>query len=112
MDKEANPKQEPDDELEQRMRQWQQAHPEATLTEIEEAVEAELATVRKRLVEGLVAAQEAAGEEEPACPRCGARMVKNGRRQRRLKGKEGQVIELDRQQWRCLSCGATLFPPG
>jgi len=112
MDKEANPKQEPVDELEQRMRQWQQANPEATLTEIEEAVEAELATVRKRLVEGLVAEREAVGEEEPDCPECGGRMVKNGRRERRLRGKEGQDIELDRQQWRCLSCGATLFPPG
>lgn len=112
MDKEANLKQEPVDELEERMRQWQQANPEATLTEIEEAVEAELAAVRKRLVEGLVAEREAVGKEGPDCPECGGRMVKNGRRKRRLKGKEGQDIELDRQQWRCLSCGATLFPPG
>lgn len=112
MDKESNPKQEQADEMKQRLRQWQQAHPAATLTEIEEAVETELAAVRKRLVEGLVKDREAASQERPDCPECGERMVQNGRRQRRLKGKEGQVIELDRQQWRCLSCGATLFPPG
>ncbi len=35
--------------------------------------------------------------------RCGERMVKNGRRSRKLKGKEGQTVTLDRQQWRCLS---------
>ncbi|MCO5182160.1 MAG: hypothetical protein M9896_19150 [Candidatus Promineofilum sp.] len=112
MDSEENSKQEQGDELVQRLRHWQQVHPEATLTEIEEAVEAELAGVRKRLVEGMVKEREAAGQERPECPECGARMFKNGRRQRQLKGKEGQVIELDRQQWRCLSCEATLFPPG
>jgi hypothetical protein len=39
-------------------------------------------------------------------------MVKNGRRKRQLHSKEGQTIQLERQQWRCLSCGTTLFPPG
>lgn len=112
MDSEQNPTQEQSDELAQRLRRWQQVNPGATLTEIEEAVEAELAIVRKRLVEGMVKEQEAASQERPDCPQCGTRMVKNGRRQRRLKGKEGQDIALDRQQWRCLSCGATLFPPG
>lgn len=100
------------DEIEERLKRWQQTNGEATLTEIEEAVEAELAIVRKRLVERLVEEREAASQERPDCPQCGARMARNGRRRRQLRGKEGQVIELDRQQWRCLSCGATLFPPG
>ena len=105
MDKEAKPKQEADDELEQRMKQWQQAHPEATLTEIEEAVEAELAVVRQRLVERMVKDREAAIQEEPDCPQCGARMVKNGRRQRRLKGvdtgsgKDGKSLRQTRFQF-------------
>lgn len=100
------------DEMSQKMSQWQQANPDATLTDIEEAVEAELAQLRKRLVEEMVREKEAVSQEEPDCPQCGQSMVKNGRRRRKLKGKEGQTIELDRQQWRCLGCGATLFPPG
>ena len=94
------------------MRQWRQTNPKATLTEIEEAVEAELAQLRKQLVEEMVQEEVSGLPGEPDCPQCGEKMVKNGRRQRKLKSKEGQTIQLDRQQWRCLSCGATLFPPG
>jgi len=106
-----NEEQKPPDELSRKMSQWQQTNPQATLTEIEEAVEAELAQLRKRLVEGMVQEKEAAIEEVPDCPQCGEKMVKNGRRQRKLKGKEGQELALERQQWRCLACGTTLFPP-
>ena len=112
MDEKETPREEKTDELKQKMSQWQQANPHATLTEMEEAVEAELAKLRKQLVEGMVQEKEAALQEEMACPQCGESMVKNGRRQRKLKSKEGQTLQLDRQQWRCLSCGTTLFPPG
>lgn len=112
MDEKQTPNEGQSDELARKMNQWQQANPNATLTEMEEAVESELAKVRKRLVEEMVRKKEAATQEMPDCPQCGERMVKNGRRKRKMKGKEGQTIELDRQQWRCLSCGATLFPPG
>jgi transposase-like protein len=112
MDKQQNARQEQDDELTHKMRQWRQANPKATLTEIEEAVEAELAQLRKQLVEEMVQEEVSGLQGEPDCPQCGQQMVKNGRRQRKLKSKEGQTIQLDRQQWRCLSCGATLFPPG
>ncbi len=110
-EKQSPTEQQPDD-LARKMSQWQQANPDATLTEIEEAVELELAQLRKRLVERMVREKEARSQEAPNCPQCGEKMVKNGRRGRKLKGKEGQEIELDRQQWRCLSCGATFFPPG
>ena len=112
MDKKQTPGEEQPDELTLKMSQWQKANPHATLTEMEEAVEAELAQLRKQLVEEMVREKEAASREIPDCPQCGEKMVKNGQRQRELKGKEGQTIQLDRQQWRCLSCGATLFPPG
>ena len=111
MDEKQNSRQEQPDELTRKMRQWRQANPKATLTEIEETVEAELALLRKQLVEEMIQEKAMGPQEEPACPQCGQQMVKNGRRQRKLKGKEGQTIQLDRQQWRCLSCGATLFPP-
>ena len=112
MDEKQTPNKEQPDELTRKMSHWQKANPHATLTEIEEAVEAELAQLRKQLVEEMVQEKEAASQEAPDCPQCGQKMVKNGRRQRELKGKEGETIELERQQWRCPSCGATLFPPG
>ena len=112
MDEKNNAQQEQVDELTRKMQQWRRANPKATLTEIEEAVEAELAQLRKQLVEEIVREERAELPENPDCPECGQQMVKNGRRQRKLKSKEGQIIQLDRQQWRCLSCGATLFPPG
>jgi transposase-like protein len=112
MDEKQDPKQEEPDELGGKLSQWQRANPQATLTEIEEAVEAELAQLRKRLVEAMVAQKEATDQAVPDCPRCGAGMVKNGRRQRRLRGKEGETLQLEREQWRCLTCGTTFFPPG
>lgn len=99
-------------DLTRKMSQWQAANPQATLTEIEEAVEVELAILRKQLVETMVDEKEAAQQAVPNCPHCGAAMVKNGRRKRKLSAKEGQTLEMNRQQWRCPRCGATLFPPG
>ena len=112
MDEKQTPSEERPDELTRKMSQWQNENPHATLTEMEEAVEAELAQLRKQLVEEMVQEKEAAIQEVPDCPQCGHKMVKNGRRQRELKGKEGQIVQIDRQQWRCLSCATTLFPPG
>lgn len=111
MDEKQPPQQEESDELVRKMSQWRRANPQATLTEIEEAVEAELAQLRKQLVEEMVREEATGGQEVPACPQCDQKMVRNGRRRRKLKSKEGQTIQLDRQQWRCLSCGTTLFPP-
>ena len=110
-EKQITPEEMPD-ELAARLKAWRQAHPRATLTEIEEAVEAELAKIRNEWVAELAQAGEESETETPICPQCGEAMVKNGRRKRRLKSKEGQTLQLERQQWRCLECGTTLFPPG
>ena len=112
MDEKQTPHEEKSDEIAQKLSQWRQANRKATLTEIEEAVEAELAKLRTQLVEEMVQEEADAAQEVPDCPECGQKMVKNGRRKRKLQTKEGQTIALKRQQWRCLSCGATLFPPG
>lgn len=98
--------------LTQKLDQWRQENHKATLTEIEEAVEAELAQIRKQLVERMASADVGSSQEEPACPHCGQNMVRNGRKKRKLKAKEGETIELERMQWRCLGCGTTIFPPG
>ncbi len=92
MDEKQTPSEEQPDELTRKMSQWQKANPHATLTDMEEAVEAELAKLRKQLVEEMVREKEVASQEAPDCPQCGQEMVKNGRRQRELKGKEGQTL--------------------
>lgn len=112
MDEKSHPQEESERTLVETMRQWRRANPQATLTEIEEAVEAELAQLRRALVTELAQAGESSLPEAPPCARCGRAMVKNGQKNRRLRTKEGQTLELRRQQWRCLRCGTTLFPPG
>jgi uncharacterized protein with PIN domain len=112
MDEKQTTPEEMPDEVAAKLKAWRQAHPRATLTEIEEAVEAELAKIRNEWVAELAQAGEESETETPSCPQCGEAMVKNGRRTRRLKSKEGNTLQLERQQWRCLECGTTLFPPG
>ena len=112
MNKKPDPEEKALQEIFDKMSQWQQANPQATLTDIEEAVEVELAKLRKQLVEEMVQAKGAVVQEVPVCPDCGEKMVKNGKRKRKLKGKEGETVAFKRQQWRCLTCGQTLFPPG
>ena len=99
-------------ELAEKMRIWSQANPHATLTEIEIAVDKEVAKLRRTIVESLAQTRAVVEPNSHTCPQCERQMVKNGKRKRKLKAKEGQTIELERQQMRCLSCGMTLFPPG
>jgi len=112
MNDNPTPEQEVANELRRKMSQWRQANPQATLTEIEEAVEAELAQWRTQLVEEMIQETPEGSQEVVRCPQCDQNMVKNGQRRRKLKSKEGETIQLERQQWRCLACGTTLFPPG
>jgi hypothetical protein len=68
MDEKQTPNEKQPDELTRKMSQWQKANPHATLTEMEEAVEAELAKIRKQLVEDMVREKEATSQEVPDCP--------------------------------------------
>lgn len=99
-------------DLAEKMQAWSQAHPKATLTEIEIAVDNELAQLRRTIVESIAQTRESDEQVSHLCPQCSRPMVKNGKKKRKLKAKEGQTIELERQQLRCLKCGMTLFPPG
>lgn len=98
--------------------EWRKEHPEATLTEIEEAVDSQLAGVRTQMVEDLAQRgrtariREMAAEERPECPRCGRRAAANGRGMRKLKTFHGEVIELERDQAYCIHCEMTFFPSG
>lgn len=93
---------------------WRRAHPRATLTEIELAVEAAVSRLQGRLVEELA---NGAGAEEPperpVCAQCGAPMGRRGRRKREvLLARRAEPLRLEREYWRCPSCEAGLFPPG
>jgi len=102
-------------ETEANLKKWWQEKGSATLTEIEEAVEAELGRLRQQLVEDWVdevERQEAEKQTEYLCPACGTAMQGNGKKKRRLRTKDDQVVTLNREQMRCLKCGMTFFPPG
>jgi uncharacterized protein with PIN domain len=95
---------------------WRREHPEATLTEIEEVVDGQVAALRRQMVEDLAQRgrtaklKELPEQERPRCPRCGQPVVANGKGRRRLKTVYGQVIELERDQAYCTHCEVTFFP--
>lgn len=95
-----------------KIEQWERENPEATLTEIEEAVDAELAGLRKTLIERASNREKGGTLEKVKCPQCGQGMMKNGQKKRELKSKGGEKITIEREQVRCHHCGMTLFPPG
>lgn len=89
---------------------WRKENPQATLYEIETAVEKELDQLRQKTLERIT--QESSLESiEDHCPDCNRPLMRNGKKQRWLKGKGSQKIELKREQLRCSQCGLTFFPP-
>ena len=93
------------------MRAWRSAHPTATLTQIEQEVDRQLAAARARLVEATALAGEVEATR-PACPDCGGAMVWEGERTRHLTTTHDEAIALTRRYARCPRCGTGLFPPG
>ena len=99
-------------------KEWRLAHPRATLTEIEAALDARWAVARARLVEDAALASAAADLRalppgaRPRCPDCGAVMEARGREARRLTTTHEQPVTLTRHRAVCPDCGAGLFPPG
>ena len=92
---------------------WHAEHPEATLAEMEAAVEEQLTRLRTHLLQARVAAGSAAAEaERPACPHCGTPLQRRGRRRRTLTGRGGGALHLERPYYECPACGSGLFPPG
>ena len=95
---------------------WRAAHPTATLGEIEEAVEAQLAQRRDRLVGDTIRtsarATGADPSEHPTCPGCGGLLQAKGVQRRRITTHRGGSVEIARPYGYCPRCGAGLFPPG
>lgn len=100
------------------MAEWRAAHPQATLREIEGALDERLAALRARMLEDLALASKQAdvhalpAEERPACPACGARVEARGAKARRLTTTYNREITLTRSYAVCPACGTGLFPPG
>jgi tRNA(Ile2) C34 agmatinyltransferase TiaS len=106
------------DKINAAIAEWRREHSEATLTEIEEVVDSQIAGMRTRMVEDLAQGgrtadlKRMAKEERPTCPQCGQAVAANGKGRRRLKTYYGQIIELERDQAYCTHCEVTFFPSG
>jgi hypothetical protein len=104
--------------IRQVIREWRADNPAATLTEIEDKVDNELAEVRVELVTEL--AQEGKTQDlralpvgaRPPCPACGGKTVANGRGSRRLVTTYEKEIALERSRAYCPHCQVSFFPPG
>jgi YgiT-type zinc finger domain-containing protein len=90
------------------LRRWRRAHPDATLTEIERALDERLAPARAALL------AEVAGDapdDEERCPACGGRLVRRGERTRTLRTQGDAALEVTRAYLSCPACGAGVSPP-
>jgi hypothetical protein len=98
------------------MQQFNSTHPAPTFAEIEDAVEAALAGLRRDLLTQSVQAQPLAdfrgAAERPHCPDCGADLQANGQHQRQVVTHGDVPVTIERTRGRCSVCGAELFPPG
>ena len=99
------------------MREWRLQHPDATLTEIEQALDERWYQVRARMLAELalsreVARRQASAEaDRPTCPDCGRPLIRRGRQPRQLKTHGGQDLTLTRSYAYCPNCRKGLFPP-
>jgi ribosomal protein S27AE len=100
------------------MTEWRQAHPRASLREIEEAVIAQMSRLTARLIQDLALHSTKAEwssqplEERPRCPHCGTALQARGKHSRHLQSAGGHDLDLLRSYGSCPACGAGLFPPG
>src|SRR3954469_8367618 len=98
------------------LEEWRTAHPQATLAEIEAAVEERLGLARAQLIEEVALASAAVqigrGTEGPSWPECGHVMERRGQQERQVTVAGNRAARLRRGYARCPACGAGLFPPG
>jgi hypothetical protein len=95
--------------IEAEFHQWRQAHPMATLSELEMELDRRLRAGRAQVL------SDAAGSAQPGscvCPNCGTALVANGHHPRQVVTHADEVLTLDRPYLRCPACGTGLFPPG
>lgn len=98
------------------MREWNVHHPDATLTEIEQALDERWYRLRARMLQDLACEREAASwqaspAERPTCPDCGRALIRRGRQPRQLKTHGNHTLTLTRSYGYCPSCKKGHFPP-
>jgi hypothetical protein len=100
------------------MADWRAAHPKATFSEIEAALDERLNQVRARVLADLAMASTAADlqaatrEERPRCEQCGRVLQARGPSDRTLLTQGGAEVRLERSYAACPTCGDGSFPPG
>ena len=98
------------------MREWREQHPQATMKEIESALDERLARLRARMLQDTALASRARdwrGEgEEVKCPECETKLEPRGKQKRQLQTHGGEEVVLRREYGECPKCGVGLFPPG
>ena len=105
-------------EATERSREWREANKEASLTDIENQVDVNLAELRAKMIEELAHESElsdlrqVAREERPKCPECGVSVNADGQRKRHLVTEHDQEVTLKRSKATCPNCGLSFFPSG
>jgi DNA-directed RNA polymerase subunit RPC12/RpoP len=99
------------------LKAWREAHPTATLVEIETTLDAELSKARAEMLTEMAQASRATEAETAAgaevkCPECGGRTRRQGYRKRKLVGPHDEVSVLRRRYVKCVGCGHTFSPSG
>jgi hypothetical protein len=100
------------------MADWRTAHPKATFSEIEAALDERLNQVRARVLADLALASAAAdvsgasAEERARCAGCGGVLQARGASDRTLLTHGGAEVRLRRTYAACPGCGDGTFPPG
>src|SRR6266704_2413477 len=99
------------------MTQWRKAHPRATWTEIEAAVDEQINPLRAQLLQDLVQMGETEDwsqtptEERPRCTTCDDPLWARGEQTRWIQTIGGEAVKLRRTYGACPTCGVGFFPP-
>ena len=100
------------------IKEWRQAHPRATLAEMEEALDERLSAMRARLLEDLALAAPAtdvapaSAADRPRCPSCDGALQARGRADRTVITQGDRPIRLRRSYAVYTAREGGLFPPG
>lgn len=99
------------------MKEWRQAHPNATFREIEDVVHARMSRMEAQMLQETALASKQTDwvkepeEKRPTCLNCGIPLQPRGKRKRDVQGRGGNAIHLERTYGTCPQCGMGVFPP-